>query len=490
MKRMVLRIFIAFFVLIVILLSVVLIRTVRLKSRQLQVEPIADIEIKSNTAAEHLAEAVKFKTISFQDRSAIQEQEFLAFHQFLEEAFPHVHSKLQKEVIGDLSLLFTWEGQNQELKPILIIAHMDVVPVEPGTEEDWIHPPFQGNIADGYIWGRGAVDDKGSLIGILEAVEWLLERDYQPRRTVYLGFGHDEEVGGIKGALQIADHLDSRNVELEYVHDEGLVIISGAMPGISKPVAMVGIAMKGYLSLELLVESEGGHSSMPGKETSIGILSSALHRLGKRQIPTKIELPVQQMFNYVAPEMKFFMKMVFANQRLFGGMIKKNLATKPSSNALVRTIMAPTIFEGGEKENILPKKARAIVNFRTLPGTRNEDIIEHVQGSIKDPRVKIRAIQEFQTEPSSVSDVESPGFGVLHKTIQQIFPDVVVAPGLVLGAADSRHYAKLSENIYMIVPYRFIPEEVSMVHGTNERVSIKNYVEVIRFYVQLIRNST
>lgn len=490
MKKALVAICISLSLLVFIVLAVVLIRTALFKSRQVQMEPAQDVIINGKKAADHLAHSIRFQTISFQDRSQMNGEEFLAFHQYLEKTFPQVHSSLQKEIIGNFSLLYTWKGQNTDLKPILLAAHMDVVPIELGTESEWMHPPFEGRIADGFIWGRGAMDDKASLLGILEAVEWLLLQGFQPQRTICLAFGHDEEIGGMEGASKVVSHLHSRGVDLEYVNDEGLVIVNGIMPGVTQPVALVGIAEKGFLSIELIAGDEGGHSSMPSQKTVIGILSTAIHKLEANQMTAKFAAPVKQTFDYVGPEMKFLMRMVFANRWLFGGMIKKKLTSSPATNATIRTITAATVFQGGIKENVLPKKARAVVNFRILTGESISSVIEHVRQTIDDPRIKIRPLESFFMEPSPVSDTDSLNFNIFQQTICQVFPGVIIAPGLTLGASDSRHYAKLSKDIYRFCPMRLGPDDLSRIHGTNERISLENYEEIIKFYIQLIRNST
>jgi len=489
MKKKLLRLCIGLAIFLLVVLSVVLIKTAQFTSKQVDVKPATAVSVDEKIAAEHLARSLEFQTISFQDPTQFDHEEFLTFHQYLEKIFPRVHSVLDREVVGDFSLLYTWEGKHTSLKPILLMAHMDVVPIEPGTEGDWSQPPFGGTIADGHIWGRGAIDDKASLMGLFEAVEWLLGKDYQPDRTVYFAFGHDEEVGGNRGAHHVAALLESREVDLKYVLDEGLAIVDGVLPGISKPVAMVGIAEKGYLSVELSVKVEGGHSAMPSGDSTIGILSSAIHKLIENPMPAKISDPVAQMFDYIGPEMNFPMRMIFANQWLFGGMIKAKLASSPITNATVRTVTSPTVFQAGVKENVLPQEARAIVNFRLLPGDSIAEVMAHIHSTTDDPRIDIAALKSWAIEPSSVSETESPDFSRLIETIRQTFPDVIVAPGLVMGGTDSKHYANLSHNIYRFVPFRIGPEDIAMAHGTNERIAVKNYAEIIHFYIQLIRNS-
>ena len=485
MKRILLAIALG----LVILISVVLIKTVRFTSRQLRVDPVSQVAMNEAQIAEHLAKAIQFRTISDQDPKQFDKKEFLGFSQYLEQVFPKIHSTLIKEVVGGYSLLYTWEGQPGGLKPILFMGHMDVVPVEPGTEDNWTHPPFGGRIAGGYIWGRGAMDDKVSVLGMLEAVEMLLTEGFHPSRTVYLAFGHDEEVGGAMGAAKIASLLRSRGVELEYILDEGGAITYGILPGVSAPVALVGIAEKGYVSVELAVQSQGGHSSMPPKHTAIGILSTAVHNLERNQFPAEIRGATGKLFEYVGPEMPLTERMVYANLWLFGWLVERQLVASSWTNALVRTTTAATMFQGGVKENVLPTKVRAVVNFRILPGDSIQDVIDRVRKTIGDPQIEITPLKKVLSEPSTVSATESSNFKALHRTIRQVFPDVLVAPWLVVGATDSRHYAKLTDNIYRFVPIRMGPDDMRRFHGTDERISVEDYEQCVRFFLQFIRNS-
>ena len=474
---------------LVLLVAGMLMRTVRLTSKQVRVDPAAVIEVDGLKIASNLANALKFRTISRQDPARFQAEAFLALHAYLEDTFPGVHAALTREVVADYSLLYTWKGQKQDLEPILLMAHLDVVPVEPGTEDDWTYPAFAGRIAEGFVWGRGAMDFKVAVTGILEAVELLLGQGFQPRRTIYFAFGHDEEIGGKNGAARVAALLGSRGVKPAFVLDEGLSITEGIVPEIIKPVAFIGIAEKGYLSLELTVETEGGHSSMPSKETAIGILSTAIHRLERNPFPAKFEGPARRMFEYLAPEMSFPMRFASANLWLLQGLVKRQFSAKPSSNAVIRTTTAPTIFDAGVKENVLPMKARAVVNFRILNGNNISGVIDHVRQTVDDSRVQVKPIGKIQSEPSPVSDMHSSGFDILQRTIRQVFPGMIVAPGTVIGATDSRHYVNLSRNIYRFSPIWIGPDDIRRIHGTNERISINNYEQIVRFYYQLIRNS-
>src|SRR3990172_7532473 len=424
-------------------------------------------------AAERLSEALRFETVSHQDPGKFHPQAFLDLRDFLEMAFPDVHGALKREVVNDYSLLYTWEGTDSEQKPILLMGHLDVVPVEPGTENRWTHPPFSGRIADGYIWGRGSMDDKVAGLGILGAVETLLAQGFRPSRTVYLAFGHDEEIGGYQGAAKIAALLRSRGVRFEYLIDEGLAIGHGLIPGIAAPVAMIGIAEKGRLVLELTAASGGGHASMPPSQTAIGILSAAIQKLEANPMATSMKEPVRQLFAALGPAMPFVQRLVLANLWLLEPLVRYQLASSPSTNALVRTTGAVTLVRAGTKENVLPSEAMAVV--------------DHVRRVIDDPRIAIRQLQG--NEPSPVSDAAAPSFGALAASIRQVFPEVIVAPGLTVAGTDTKHYVSISDAAYRFLPLRLGPEDLPRIHGTDERIAVDNYAEIAAFYLQLLRDS-
>ena len=308
--------------LIVIILIVAVGRTLLLPTKQIGRVPYTPEAFDSQLAARSLAGAIAFPTISWEgggtetQKKATQEA-FAGFHAYLEKTFPQVYAKLEHETIDQNNLLFTWKGSDPSLKPILLMGHQDVVPVEAGTEGKWTRGAFSGDIADGFIWGRGALDDKMTVVGLLEAVDVLLSKGFQPKRTIYLAFGQDEEIGGMEGAEKIAQTLKSRGVQLEFVEDEGGFISRGLVPGVSAPVAMIGTSEKGYLSLELTVETAGGHSSVPPRESSIGILAAAIRRIEKHPMPAHVHGPVGEFLEYAGGSASFPMRLVFTNMWLF-----------------------------------------------------------------------------------------------------------------------------------------------------------------------------
>ena len=438
--------------------------------------------------AQNLSRAIQFKTIFQQNTAEVDANEFKAFHEFLEKTFPRIHSELTREVINGYGLLYTWKGSDPNAKPLIYMAHMDVVPIAPGTLEKWTYPPFEGRIADGFIWGRGTMDDKGSLMAIMESVEALLAEGYKPIRTIYLCFGQDEEVGGEQGAKRIAAQLAARGVKAEYVLDESGLIINSIMPGVSTPVAIIGVAEKGYLSIELSVQDEGGHSSMPPRHSAIGILAGAIVRLEKKQFPARLEGPSLQLLKAISAEMPAGRRFAIRNSWLFRPIIKKSLAANKVTNASIRTTFATTIIHAGSKDNVLPQEARAVVNFRLLPGDSIDYVMGRVRKAINDPRVKITILGQ-PGEASSVSDVNSQAYKTLERTIKELFPEVIVAPYLVLGGTDAKHYGAVSSNILRFFPVRAGQSDVARAHGTDERIAVDNYMELIRFYTKLIKNS-
>ena len=467
------------------LLLVVLGQALSFASRQVAVDPGAAIAVDVAEAAARLGRAIRFRTVSHPDPAQVDGAEFLRFHDYLGQAFPRAHRALEREVVGRYSLLYTWPGTTMA-DPLLFVAHLDVVPA--GVEADWTHPPFAGRIADGYVWGRGAMDHKVSVLALLEAVELLVAQGFTPRRTLHLAFGHDEEVGGSEGAAAMARLLRARRVRPRYLLDEGGVITDGIVAGVAAPVALVGIAEKGYLDVELTVTDVGGHASRPPAHTAIGLLSAAIRRLEQQPMPRRLAGVARQTLTHLGPEMSFPERALVANLWLFGPLVEWRLAASAEGNAAIRTTLAPTLFEAGDRNNVLPTRARAVVNVRILPGDTIADVLDHVRRAIDDPRVHVRPLAGA-SEPSPVSSASAPSFEVLARTIRQTFPGVVVAPYLTVATTDSRHYATLGASVYRFVPLRAGPGDLRRVHGPNERIAVADYGDVVRFYARLIRSS-
>jgi carboxypeptidase PM20D1 len=468
---------------------IILVRTILYTGRKRYIPPVEKDDIPIDDAVRRLSKAIQFETVSTQSINDINGQAFRDMHNFLEKEFPLIHKHLHREVVNHYSLLYTWKGSNSLLKPMMLTSHLDVVPVEPGTEGDWEHPPFGGNVSDSYIWGRGAMDVQCGVLAILESVEWLLAKGYQPERTVYLGFGHDEEIDGEYGASSIGRMLAERGVELEFLLDEGLPIVEELMDMLKGPVALVAVAEKGYLSVELAVEAEGGHSSVPQGLTSIALLSEAVHKLENNPMPARLNGLVKDMLQALGSRMSMVYRVVMANIWLFQRVIREHLTSMPETNAVLRTTGAATIFESGIKENVLPTQARAVINFRLHPNDSIASVIDHVRKTINDPRVRITKLPGH-IEPSPLSDIQSESYQKIRQSIREVFPEVTVTPALMIGATDARHYSALTPNIFRFLPLRATRSDLDRVHGTNERLSIGNYEEMIHFYIQLLRNTS
>ncbi|MEX2402515.1 MAG: M20 family peptidase [Balneolales bacterium] len=471
-----------------LLIVIVLIRTLILSKKNTKnIDPVLhNINIKQ--AARRLSKGLQYKSITTHDQALQDTGEYEGFIRFLEESYPGVHKNIPRERINEYSLLYRWQGTDDDEDPILMMAHYDVVPIEDGTEADWLHPPFSGKITDEHVYGRGAMDDKGGLISIMEGIEHLISEGFQPKRTIYFAFGHDEETGGARGAAQIAHVLEERNINLAFVLDEGLPIVEDIFEGIQSPVALVGVAEKGYLSLELSVESEGGHSSMPPQTTSIGILSNAIKRLETNPIPGKLSDLLALTFKAITPQLPFVHRMAFTNLWLFSPLVKQQLNAIPATNAAMRTSIAPTIFESGVKDNVMPVYARAVINFRIHPRDSISGIIEYVRKTVNDLNVKINLLSG-ELEPSNISSVDHFGYKAIMQSINQVFNEVAVAPSVFLAGTDSRHYEKITKNTYRFRPIRATHEDSERIHGTNERMALSNFGEMVRFQVQVIRNA-
>ncbi len=471
---------------IVLLVALMVTRACWIESKQIPVTAIQLPEVNKEKAVAGISGALKIPTLSA--KGAFRSEVFLDLHRYLEEQFPLVHSKLQREVVGGFSLLYRWPGSDPDAQPILLMSHLDVVAV-PGDEEPrWTHAPWSGDVADGYIWGRGALDVKCGVVSQLEAVEYLLGQEHTPKQDVYLAFGHDEEVGGSDGNLQIALKMRERGVRFRFVLDEGGVIVEGAMPGLNAPLALVAVAEKGYATIRLSVDVEPGHSSMPPAQTAVGILSAAVARLEQHPLPASLTGAFGLMLDAVAPEMEFKPRLLLANRDILSPVLLHKFSQTPTLNALARTTTAVTVIHGGQHEGSLPGHAEAFVNFRLLPGDSPEFVLDQTRKTVNDVRVECEFSKGAPPiPPSAISDHRSPDFLTLQRVIRQVFPTVVVAPGLAVVATDSRHYEAVADNIYRFLPMQLKVEDLQRIHGIDERISVENYQQMVQFMILLIQ---
>jgi len=468
------------FVLIIVFAAIILINTYRY-GKKLPVLTAMSVPELPDSAIEHLQQAIRIQTISWGGNKPIDSSAFLSFKEFLRSAYPLVHSKLSLQIFGQYTYLFKWTGTDSTISPYVLMGHYDVVPVEEAALSKWTVQPFSGEIKDNNIWGRGTADDKGSVIAILEAVEKLLKENYKPARTVYISFGHNEEIGGIGGAMDVAAWFKQNKIRPALVLDEG-GMITRSIKNITRPVALLSTAEKGYISFELKVEVPGGHSSQPAKQTAIDILSEALTKLRSKQMPAKFSEPVNEMFNRLGTQLPFSQRMAFANQWLFKSLIVSQVENDPQQNAIFPTTVVPTIINAGVKDNVIPSVATGIVNSRILPGETIDGVENFMKKMISDERITIKRLYaEFYTEPA-ITPSNSKAFQYVESIAGKTIKDVIVVPFQLMGTTDGRYFQDNSDGVIRFIPYT----DVKGYHGIDEHISLTDLKQMIFFYSSFI----
>ncbi|MGH1374103.1 MAG: M20/M25/M40 family metallo-hydrolase [Cellvibrionaceae bacterium] len=436
-------------------------------------------------AVKHLSEAIQFQTVSHQQRDHIDLTEFARFTRYLEQTYSVAFERLEVEKIAEHSLLMTWQGSNAELKPVLLDAHYDVVPIEPGTENEWHYPPFEGKIADGFLWGRGAIDDKSTVIATLEALETLVEDGFVPERTLIFSFAHDEEIGGAQGAANIAKHLAAKGVELEFMVGEGGLVVEDnpMLPG--KSMAMIALAEKTYVTLTLKATGDGGHSSMPVANNAVINLSRAVTALHDNPFDPELVSPMTDMLNVLGKEVGGFNGWMMRNQWISAPILASVMSEDPATNPQVRSTTAVTMFDAGIKENVISQKAEAKVNFRLLPGYTPEQLVEDVKAIIDDESIEIESDAWKKSPP--VADIHGHGYDKVKTSIETVLPETITVPGMLTATTDSPHYAELAPNIYRFHPFTLSMSDTKSIHGTNERISIESIHTSVKLSTELIK---
>ena len=436
-------------------------------------------------AAQHLGEAVRIQTVSHQDPAENQLGEWTKLHDWLTATYPKASAKMQRQELGQ-TLVYTWPGSDPAAQPIIVMAHQDVVPVTPGTEKDWKHAPFAGEIAEGAVWGRGSVDDKGSLVALFEGLEALAEQGFTPKRTIILVTGHDEEAGGT-GATAAAAWLGAQHTKALFTIDEGGLIATDT-PMINGPAAMIGIAEKGYATLRVTAPAVGGHSSAPPKPSEIGTinLAKAVLAIDAKQFPTELRGPAKSMVEVLAAKAGGASKLAVANRWLLGGVVLSKMAGSPASAAMLHTTIAPTMLTGSPKENVLPQTATALINYRIAPWDTSADVLARAKAATKGLPVQVGWTERPPREPSPVSSSDSQGWNLIAATIGAERPGLVISPYLVVAGTDSRSMAPVSQDVYRFQAIDFASTDIRMIHGTNEHMTLDNLSSLIRFYARLI----
>jgi carboxypeptidase PM20D1 len=461
----------------------VVVRTIIFQRSMRAVEKIEGIQVDEQQVAEHLAASVRCKTVPLDEKGTPDPEAFRQLHQMLEETYPLVHQKLKREVVNGYSLLYIWRGTRPDLEPMMVMAHQDVVSADP---IEWTHAPFEGKIVDDFIWGRGTLDIKNQLIGIMEAAETLLQQGFRPERTILFGMGHDEETGGVNGSKIVGEELKQRGIHLAGIVDEGGGIGRGLVPGLRGNFAAIGVSEKGYLTVEFTVNSAPGHSSTPPPQTAIGILARAMTRLEAHPMPTHLRR-IRPLYHGVGKAVPIYVQIAFANIWLFGPLLKRWLVPDINMNASIRTTTALTIINGGREDNTIPPEAKATVNFRLLPGDTIADVLWHAKKVIHDERVHIKPVEGKFNEALPVSSQDCVEYKSLAYVIRQVFDNPPVAPFVMLGGTDCQHFVPVCDNIYRFTSLVMDPSFEGLEHGIDERIPIKGMADMVRFYAQLMQ---
>lgn len=452
----------------------------------------AEENVDENRCLEHLSKAISIPTISYPDKSDVDFSKFDEFHAFLEEAFPLIHKTLEKEIVQEASLVYRWKGTRDDLEPIAMLAHQDVVPISEGTEPDWTYAPFSGHNDGEFIWGRGAVDMKNHLIGVMDAVETLLEEGFQPERDVYLLFGQDEEVVASEegGAKSIMKTLKERGIHLDSVLDEGGAIIPVNVKGIinEKDLVGIGIAEKGYVDFEITVNSKGGHSSQPPVHSGLGKLANVIKDLENNQFKAELMPFVHDLFSGIGKNCTYPARLLTCNLDYMKPLLKYGMTKIPFTACFVRTTTAVTMAQGSPAANVLPQKSSITVNFRQMPGTTVADVEKHIRKVCRYKDIEVKVLKA--KEASKFSPTDSRAFKIMKEIIMQDNNNAIVTPYLVMGGTDACYYEPICENIYRYAPYRLSVELLRTSHGTNERIPVSAVAPGVKFFKKYIRRAS
>ena len=445
---------------------------------QLQIE---DVKIDADHAAESLAMMVRCKTVSNRDKSLQDEREFEKFRELLKTRFPLVHSTCTLERVGDTGLLYKWAGRGGN-QPTVLMAHYDVVPV---VEEQWQKPPFEGIIEDGVLWGRGTIDTKVTLCGVMESAEILLGEGYVPESDIYFAFSGQEEIAG-EDASKIVDVLESRGIKPELVVDEGGAVVEGVFPGVKDRCAVVATAEKGMMDVKFTIKTNGGHASAPPAHGPIGKLAKAVCDIENHPFPCRISSPVNGLFDILGRRSTFGYRIIFANLWCFKPLL--DLIAKKSGgefNAMLRTTFAATQAEGSAASNVLPNEAHVIANMRLVEGDTVDSAIQRMKNIVNNDEITIEPL--YGSNPTIASDTSSAGYAKVSNAILGTWPGVIVAPYIMVQCSDSRHYCRITDKVMRFCALELSREERSTIHGNNEHLPVKKIGEAVEFYVRLIK---
>ncbi|WP_233245628.1 M20/M25/M40 family metallo-hydrolase [Salinibacterium hongtaonis] len=456
----------------------------RLASAQRESREASPLPGEHAAAIERLQQLIRIPTVSRSDESDTDWAPFRRFLEVLPELYPLVHAKLERELVANYSMIYRWRGR-EDGNPGVLMAHYDVVAA---TDDGWQHPPFSAHVSgsadDAVMWGRGTLDDKGSLAAILEAVEASLSEGFTPKNDIYLCFGHNEETAG-DGARQIVDLLEARGIRPGFVSDEGGAIVEGIFPGVDDPIAVVGVAEKGIMTLTMTVDQDGGHASTPPRQTATVRLARAIVALNRTPFPgrftaTNIEM-IRTLGAHARGPLRFAFTQLWLTKPLLLSLFGR---LSDETRAITRTTQAVTMLQGAAAENALAERATAVVNIRVAVGSSVAEAVAHVKKAVNDERVSIAV--ERPSEPSIVSPTTGPAWNLVRTSIERTYPGTIVTPYVMLGASDSRHFTRISDFVYRFSPFEMSADERGTLHAKNERIRISTWLRGIDFYREIV----
>ena len=466
-------------ILLIALIAVMVFNAVRFKAADNGPRTVEDVKVNGDRAQQNLSTLIKFETVSNADYDKTDKAVFAAYRAKLKELYPNVTAASEYKELGNTAMLFKIKGRSSE-NPSVLMSHYDVVPVE---EDRWQHPPFCGEIIDGVLWGRGTIDTKITMVGIMEALEDLLADGFMPENDLYLSFGGDEEVGGIS-APAVVDYMEANGIKPALVLDEGGAVVDGVFPGVNKPIAVIGIGEKGIAQVEFTATSSGGHSSTPPVHTAVGKLAKTIVNLENKPFKAQVTEPVAGLFRKVGPHSPFALRMVFGNMWLFKGLLGRLASVLGGEiNAMMRTTVAATMAQGSKQHNVLPNVATANVNVRLLNNVNQQQAQAHFN-SVCEKDVTCRFISYQDASP--YASTESEAWHKVEKAVGDTWRDAIVSPYLMLAGSDSRRFSRICRDVYKFSAMALSKEERGLIHNDNERIAVEKIDQCVEFFHRLI----
>lgn len=474
-------ILIAVAAILVALIAVILIRTLRFKPHKQPAIIDEEEHFDHDRAVSNLQTLIRYRTVSYRDRTLEDDAEFEGMITRLPELYPNVYKTCTLTRLPDRALLYRWAGKSAN-EPTVLMAHYDVVPV---NEEAWEKPPFDAILENGVLWGRGTLDTKVTFNGVMFAADTLIANGFVPENDIYFAFSGGEEINGL-GAPNIVSYFKEHNITPALVVDEGGAVVENVFPGVGLPCGMIGIAEKGMMDVSYKTKSAGGHASAPKPHTPVGILSEACCRVENHPFPSHLCAPVAKMFDTLGRHSNFVYRMIFANLWCFSPLL--DMICKKSGgelNALMRTTVAFTQMKGSTASNVIPPEAEMVSNIRLNPLDTMDSAKAYLSKVIDNDKVDIEVL--YGMNPSPISETDCPAWDKVAAAVASTWKGCIVSPYLMMQCSDSRHYGEISNHVYRFSAMDLTSAERSTIHGNNERIRVETACHACEFYIRLMK---